>query len=71
MQCMAGAMTAGAAATGTRAYVAARRPTWLTPLMLRRLSACLLVAGVLGAGFATSHQPADAGQDATPAGRHR
>jgi hypothetical protein len=71
MQCVAGAMTAGAAATGARAYVAARRPSWLTPLKLKRLSACLLVAGVLGAGFAASHQPADAGRDATPAGQHR
>ena len=66
MQCMAGAMTAGAAATGTRAYVAARRPSWLTPRMLKRMTACLLVAGVIGAGFAASHQPADAGPAPTP-----
>jgi hypothetical protein len=71
MQCMASAMTAGAAATGTRAYVAARRPSWLSPLMLKRFTACLLVAGVLGAGLAASHQPADAGQTPTPAGQHR
>ena len=71
MQCMAGAMTAGAAATGTRAYVAARRPSWLSPLMLKRLTACLLVAGVLGAGLAASHQPTDPGQASAPAGQHR
>jgi hypothetical protein len=68
---MAGAMTAGAAATGTRAYVAARRPKWLSPLMLKRLTACLVVVGVLGAGLAASHQPADADQAPTPAGQHR
>jgi hypothetical protein len=71
MQCMAGAMTAGAAATGTRAYVAAHRPKWLTPLMLKRLTACLLVAGVLGAGLAASHQPGGADRAPAPAGQHR
>jgi hypothetical protein len=50
MQCMASAMTAGAAATGVRAYVAARRPSWLSGLTLKRLTACLLVLGVLGGG---------------------
>jgi hypothetical protein len=39
--------------------------------MLKRLTACLLVAGVLGAGLATSHQPADAGRAPAPAGQHR
>jgi hypothetical protein len=71
MQCMAGAMTAGAAATGTRAYVAARRPSWLTSLRLKRLTVCLLVAAGIGAGVAASHQPADAGQTPTPAGESR
>jgi hypothetical protein len=55
MQCMAGAMTAGAAATGTRAYVAARRPSWLTPTALRRLTVCLLVLAVIAAGVGVSH----------------
>jgi hypothetical protein len=71
MQCMAGAMTAGAAATGTRAYVAARRPSWLSSVRLKRLTVCLLVVGVIGAGVAVSHQPADAGQTPTPAGEQR
>jgi hypothetical protein len=71
MQCMAGAMTAGAAATGARAYVAARRPSWLTPMLLKRLTACLLVAGVIGAGAAAGHQPADSGTTPTPPAEHR
>jgi hypothetical protein len=68
---MAGAMTAGAAATGARAYVAARRPSWLTPMLLKRLTACLLVAGVIGAGAAAGHQPADSGATPTPPAEHR
>jgi hypothetical protein len=71
MQCMASAMTAGAACTGARAYVAARRPSWLSPLMLKRLTTCMLVAGVLGAGLATSHPPADTGHGPTPVAQHR
>jgi hypothetical protein len=68
---MAGAMTAGAAATGTRAYVAARRPKWLTPPMLKRLTACLLVVGVIGAGAAVGHQPADAARAPQPPAEQR
>jgi hypothetical protein len=66
MQCMAGAMTAGAAVTGARAYVAARRPSWLSPPMLKRLTACLLVAGVVGAGFAAGDQPGTDDQRSAP-----
>jgi hypothetical protein len=54
MQCMAGAMTAGAAATGMRAYLAARSPSWLTPRMLKRLTACLLGAGLIASGVSPS-----------------
>jgi hypothetical protein len=71
MQCMASAMTAGAAATGARAYLAARRPSWLSPLMLKRLTACLLAASVLGAGLTASHQSADAGGPPAPVAQHR
>jgi hypothetical protein len=51
MQCMAGAMAAGASASGLRAWLVARAPRWLTPR--RRLLATrgLLVAGVLAAGI--------------------
>jgi len=51
MQCMAGAMTAGAAATGVRAVVVARAGAWLTPVRKRRMTAGLLAAGVLAAGL--------------------
>lgn len=47
MQCMAGAMTAGAAASGTRAWLAARAPTWLTPRRLRTVTVTLLGAALL------------------------
>jgi hypothetical protein len=52
MQCMAGAMTAGAAATGTRSYLAARVGawTWLTPRVLRWSTRGLLGGGVVAAG---------------------
>jgi hypothetical protein len=46
MQCMMGAMSAGAAASGTRSWLATRRWAWLTPLRLRRITFALL-AGAL------------------------
>jgi hypothetical protein len=50
MQCIAGAMTAGAAASGSRAWIAAHAGSWLTPGRKRALTAALVVVGVLGAG---------------------
>lgn len=50
MQCMIGAMSAGATATGLRAWLVARRPRWLTPARRRRLTCVLLALGVLAAG---------------------
>ena len=47
MQCMAGAMTAGAAATGSRAWLAAYAPRWLTPRRLRAVTVTLLGAALL------------------------
>ena len=44
MQCMMGAMTSTAAATGVRAWVATREWSWLTPQLLRRVTLVLLVA---------------------------
>ena len=49
MQCAMGAMTAGAAATGTRAWLAARQPDWLTPARMHRITVALLAAGLLAA----------------------
>jgi hypothetical protein len=42
-----GAMAAGAAASGTRAWLAAWKPAWLTPARLRRITVALLGAGLL------------------------
>jgi hypothetical protein len=47
MQCMAGAMTAVGAASGTRAYLASRRFGWLTPRRLKAITIALAVAAVI------------------------
>ena len=49
MQCMVGAMSAGATATGLRAWLVARAPTWLTPTRQRRLTRALVVTAILAA----------------------
>jgi hypothetical protein len=50
MQCMAGAMTAGVAATGARAWFGARFGHLLTPRRRRAVTAVLIAGGVLAAG---------------------
>jgi hypothetical protein len=50
MQCMMGAMTAGATATGLRSWLVVRAPGWLTPVRRGRVTGVLMVAGVLAAG---------------------
>jgi hypothetical protein len=50
MQCMMGAMAAGASASGLRAWLVARAPRWLTPRRRRFATRGLLMAGVLAAG---------------------
>jgi hypothetical protein len=50
-QCMAGAATAVAGASGIRAFVAARRPAWMTQRRLRLTTAGLMTAAVLLAGL--------------------
>jgi hypothetical protein len=47
MQCMATAMTAGAGVSGTRAYIAAKHFSWMTPRRMRAVTAALLAAGLL------------------------
>ncbi|MBJ7518120.1 MAG: hypothetical protein JHC84_00370 [Solirubrobacteraceae bacterium] len=47
VQCMAGAMAAGASATGMRAWLVARSPAWLTPERRRAMTIGLIVCGVL------------------------
>jgi hypothetical protein len=46
VQCMMGAMSAGAAVTGTRSWLATRRWAWLTPERLRHVTIALVVAGL-------------------------
>jgi hypothetical protein len=60
MQCMAGAMTAVGAASGTRAYVASRRFVWLTPRRLKALTIALAVAALVASATLVS------GSTATP-----
>jgi hypothetical protein len=50
VQCIAGAMTAGAAATGARSWLVARAGAWLTPGRKRAITTVLVVSGVLAAG---------------------
>jgi hypothetical protein len=45
-------MTAGAAATGARAWLAAYGRAWLTIRRKRALTGVLIVAGVLASGLA-------------------
>ncbi|MGV1048874.1 MAG: hypothetical protein ACOYD4_10175 [Solirubrobacterales bacterium] len=65
---MATAMTAGAAATGMRAWIATHTPAWMTPRRLKLTTAAILALGVLAAG---SHmtpgapEPANAASGAT------
>jgi hypothetical protein len=50
-QCMATAATATAAATGVRAWAAARSPAWLSPRRLRGLTVALIVVAVTAAAI--------------------
>jgi hypothetical protein len=50
-QCMATAATATAAATGVRAWAAARSPAWLTPGRLRALTVTLIALAVTAAAI--------------------
>jgi hypothetical protein len=47
MQCVAGAMSAGAGATGARAWLVARYGHLMTPERKRGVTVALVVAGVL------------------------
>jgi hypothetical protein len=51
-QCAAtGAVTATAAATGARVWLAARAPAWFGPRAKRWVSVAVIVGGVLAAGL--------------------
>ena len=47
IQCMMGAMTASASATGIRAWLAQRGWSWLTPRRLRFVTVGLLAAALV------------------------
>jgi hypothetical protein len=65
IQCMMGAMGAGAGATGTRAWLAHRGFRWLTPRRLRAITLALLAAALLVAStLSGSTRPAAAGHSA-------
>jgi hypothetical protein len=51
IQCLAGAMAAGAAASGSRWWLVARFRSALTPRRRKALSAVLIGAGVLASGL--------------------
>lgn len=53
-QCMATAMTAVGAASGTRAYLGSRRYVWLTPERLRVITILLAIGAVLASATLVS-----------------
>ena len=53
-QCMAGAATAVASATGMRAYLGAHTPSWLDEVRMRRATVLLMVAAVIAAATLVS-----------------
>jgi hypothetical protein len=54
MQCMAGAMTAVAGATGIRAWLASRGFSWLTPRRMRLATLSLIGLALIGASVGFS-----------------
>ena len=53
-QCMATAMTAVGAASGTRAYLGSRGYVWLTPKRLRAITILLAICAVLASATLVS-----------------
>ena len=67
MQCMAAAMSAGATASGTRAFIANRHFSWLTPRRMRLLTLALLGAAMLASATLVSGSTAPVKQTAVSA----
>jgi hypothetical protein len=67
MQCMATAMTAGAGVSGTRAFIAAKHLSWMTPRRMRAITATLLCAGLLASATLVSGSTAAPHGTPTPA----
>jgi hypothetical protein len=61
MQCMATAMTTGAAVSGARAWLGTRNFTWLTPERLRRVTVSLFAAGLIASALLVSGSGAHTG----------
>jgi hypothetical protein len=47
MQCMMGAMSAGATVSGARSWLGTRRWAWVTPQRLRRITIAMVVVGLV------------------------
>jgi hypothetical protein len=62
MQCMASAMSAVGAASGTRAFIASRHFSWLTPRRLRALTIVLLAAALVASATLVSGTGPGSGQ---------
>jgi hypothetical protein len=48
---MIGAMSTGAAATGTRSYIATRHFSWMTPRRMKLITASLLGSALFASSF--------------------
>ena len=51
MQCVAGAVTAGSAATGLRAWFVLRAGDWLTPRRKTLMTRALILGGLIAASL--------------------
>ena len=67
MQCMMGAMGAGAGATGTRAWLGHRGFRWITPGRMRAITLALLAAALLAASTLSGSTRAGATGHPAPA----
>jgi hypothetical protein len=65
VQCMMGAMTAGAGASGARAWLGRMRLSWLTPRRLRRITIALVVVAL---GLSTTIAGSSPGSTGTNSG---
>jgi hypothetical protein len=67
MQCMASAMTAVGAASGTRAYLGSCRASWLTARRLRLITIGLMVAAFVASATLVSGSSASSAGSVGPA----
>ena len=60
-QCMMSAMSSAAAATGLRSWLATRQWSWLTPLLLKRITVVLLASALVASAMIMSGSARPAG----------